>query len=798
MGALRGIRVLELGGGKTLAYAGKLLRDLGADVVKVEPPSGDLLRSYGPHPDADAPQPQSGLFAYLNAGKRGFCSDPYNEGLGPVMRLLDGADVLLHSLTPSEGALCGLVEGDMLSKFPQLVVTAITTFGWTGPYANWRGYALHAQAGSGVAIRTGRPGRPPLVSPMDQAEIQHGAVHAAAASILAIIHRNQSGHGQFVDISTMESVTLSVSGLTFPNVLYGGMPPPTRTGRHFGPAQWGIYETRDGFFDVLTLVDRQWHNFVRLMGDPSWAANPPYNSVARSLYGALSEEEISTWRRELATWFASRTNAEIWAATRAAKIPFQPVQTISDVVESDQARERGLLVRLPGVSPDLRVPRSPFLMSPTPVEQPGPPPLLSVAEPAWIDRDDASDTPAIPRWHPSKERLPLQGIRIIDLTQVWAGPLLVRYLADFGAEAIMVETRKRPRTIAISETDGVSLANWESFYRNRSSLCLDLTKPEAIGLFKRLLSTADVLVDNFAPRVMPSLGLAYEELAAENPGLVIAALSATGRTGPWSDLLTYGPTLTALYGAKHLTGYPPDDLVEDVADLDPVSAGYGALAVLAALHHRARTGEGQIIEIAQGELALAGLAEAVIEWTWNGRDTGPQGNSHRLLAPHGIYPCSGTDQWVAIACGDESEWRSLAAIARHQEWVADGRFRTAAHRRTNASALDSLIASWSREHERYELARLLQSEGVAALPVMDILDIVSDEHHSARRRHFQTGPDFPGDELYDAHPWHMSATSPTLRVPVPQPGADSDRILKEIVGLTEEEIRIFREKGIVE
>lgn len=798
MGALRGIRVLELGSGKALAYAGKLLRDLGADVVKIEPVSGDPLRSVAARARAGETEPQGGLFAYLNAGKRGFCADLASDGFGSITELLQGADVLLHSFTPGEAARCRLDPHETVSTYPGMVVTAVTTFGWEGPYANWRGYAIQAQAGSGVAIRTGRPGLPPLVSPMDQVELQHGAVHAAAATILAILHRNQTGRGQFVDISTLESVTLAVSGLTFPNVLYGGMPPPGRTGRHFGPAQWGIFETRDGFFDVLTLVDRQWRDFVRLMGEPSWANVHPYNTVARSLYGVLSEEEIETWRHGLADWFASRTNAEIWEATRAAKIPFQPVQTMGDVVDSEHARERGLIVSLKGVVPELRVPRSPFIMSQTPVEQPGPPPLPSVAQPAWMpvaDQDNALPSPPL---HLPGDQLPLHGLRIIDLTQVWAGPLLVRYLADFGAEAILVETEKRPRTISIAGQDSESLANCESIYRNRKSLLLDLTKPEAKDLFKRLLATADVLVDNFAPRVMPGLGLAYEDLAAENPGLVIVALSATGRTGPWSDLLTYGPTLTALYGVKHLTGYPPDDLVEDVADLDPVSAGYGALAVLAALHHRARTGQGQIIEIAQGELALAGLAEAVIEWTWNHRDAGPQGNGHRFLAPHGVYPCSGTDQWIAIACGDQSEWQALASVAQHQEWLTDRRFASREHRLENAAVLDSLIAEWTCQHDRYELTKVLQEAAVAALPVMDILDIVSDEHHGARRRHFRTDDSHPGAEIFDTHPWHLSAASPALRRPVPQPGADSDHILKEILGLTDEEIHAYRQKGVLE
>ena len=795
-GPLSGLRILQIGEGKAVAYAGKLLRDLGAECIQIEPPGGDPLRGYGPFP-ADLPDAKhSGLFVWLSGGKRGVELDLRTpEDRTRFEALLDEADILLHSYQPIEAHALGLDADAVRRGRPSLIVTAVTPFGSTGPYADWRGHALQAYAGSGVAYRLGDPEDTPLTAPLDLAEIQFGGVHAAAATALAIVHRDRTGEGQFVDVGVMDAVTSGVAGIGFERVVYGGYPTPVRGGRRFGGGAWGIYETKDGNFDVVTLMDRQWHSFLeRMAGDPEWGRRPEYASVQPAVTRDLTAPQVEALRGHLAAWFREHTTADIWEQTRALRISFQPVHTVADVLASEHLAAREFLVRAPGVEPPLRVPGAPYRFSVTAWEPPGAPPEPKDA-PAERWRAERPAVAARRTGSTHSGSLLLSGIRVIDLGQVWAGPLLARYLADWGADVIAVETASRPRALP-GQSDPSHPGAWEWLYRNRRSIQLNLAETEGRRLFRSLLGTADVMIDNFAARVMPALGLDYADLLAEHPHLVICALSASGRDGPWADLLSYGPTLTALHGTKSLYGYPDGRLVEDASELDPISAGYGMLAVMSALHHRNLTGEGQLIELAQSEAGLCGIAEAIIELEWNGRAMGPQGNTHRVLAPHGIYPCAG-DQWIAIACASDEEWRAVAQTTGHPDWLERIAFATAASRRAARVELDAAISKWTRGQEASLLAARLQAAGVAAMPVLSAIEVVTDPHHQHRGEHFDLCPEFPGDRLYDGNPWHLSAARPRLRLPAPVPGAHNEEVLGQLLGLTPEEVARLQAAGIV-
>ncbi len=794
-GALDGIRVVEVGQGKAVAYAGKLLRDLGAEVIKIEPPGGDAMREYGPFP-SDEPDPErSGMFIFLNGGKRGTRLDVETaDGGDGLVALLDGADVLLHSFQPAEAARLGLEPDTLLERYPRLIVSAVTPYGSTGPYAEWRGYAMQAHSGSTVALRIGDLEREPLTSPLDQAEIQHGAVHVATATALALVHRNRTGRGQFVDVGVMEAAQIALAGSAGPRALYGAIAfGGMRTGRFFARGPFGLFTTKDGDFAALPLLDRQWHAFIDVMGNPEWASDPRFATVEQQAIMSLADEDRAEVARHMDAWFEQRTNAEIWEQTRRGRIPFHPVHTVAQVVDSDQMEERGFIVPAPGPHPPLRVPGATYRMSVTPWAPPGPPPALD-GEPAsgWT-----SEQPPVVEAHADAQRAPLEGLRVIDLGQVWAGPLLGRYLSDYGADVIVVDTASRPRAVAGSVDPTEPLA-WEGYYRNRRSVQLDLKTPKGVELFKGLLQEADVMIDNFTPRVLPNFGLDYEDLAAEFPRLIIAALSAGGRSGPWADVLTYGPTLTGLYGVKSVNGYPEDGVVmEDASDLDPIAGTYGMLAIMSALVHRDRTGEGQMIEIAQGEAGFIAVTEAVIEYVWNGRVMGPQGNLHRVLAPHGIYPCEGDNNWIAIACGSDEEWSALARTAGHREWLERDEFRTAAGRRAARTELDAAIGGWTRSEESVALTQQLQEAGVAAIPAMDVLKMLADPQHNHRREHFELAGEFPMDSILDGNPWHLSAAPPRLRLPTPDPGQHSEEVFGELLGLSAAEVQRLQAEGVI-
>ena len=389
---------------------------------------------------------------------------------------------------------------------------------------------------------------------------------------------------------------------------------------------------------------------------------------------------------------------------------------------------------------------------------------------------------------------------MLDLGQVWAGPLVSRYLADYGADVVKVQTTKRPWGSGVPGSfDPSEALAWEWILRNRRSIALDLKAAGGLDLFERLCGVVDVVVDNYAPRVMRSFGVDYARLTAEHPRLIMLAMPSAGLDGPWADLITYGPSLSALFGMKSLNGYPEDrQVMEEAAELDPIASAYGTLAILAALASRSRSGRGQFIELAQGEAGFAGLAEAVVDWTWNGRDSGPVGNSHRYYAPHGIYRCAGEDQWIASAWGEHEVGRALARRAGHEDCPGRADFATREGRIAARTELDGEINGWTAPHDKRELAEALQAAGVPAFPVLDANEAVTDPHLAERRRRFVLDEDYPGDELLNGNAWSLAEAPPTLRLPSPVFGAHNVEVLGEYLGMPEAEVRRLEEAGVLE
>ena len=805
--ALEGLRVVEVGEGKALAYCGKLLRDLGAEVIKVEPPDGDTLRSHGPFPQ-DVPDPErSGLFIYFNGGKRGARHDlATDEGRAGVRSLLEGADLLLHSLPPSEARAAGLEHEQLQAERADLIVAVASTYGHTGPYAEWKGHAIQAYAGSGVSYRVGEPDREPLTAALDGAEIHHGAVQLAGAILVALHHRARTGRGQLVDVGSLEAANVAVWGHGIPQIVYLGLPMPLRNGNLLSGGVWGVYPTKDGHFALMTQVERHWTDFLKCIGDPEWGKAPLVANVGnpgyrRGLTIEEGEELHAILRRDLVRELRRHTNAELWEMTRRERISFQPVLTIPQVCEADHVKERGWLVEAPGPHPPLRVPGAPYRFAATPWQPPGPPPALDGEQATTWEADHHPPTPFQPPADrvipPNSEDQPLAGVRILDLGQVWAGPLTIRYLADFGADVIKVQTKTRPWMSGVPGSfDPKEPLAWEWILRNRRSITMDLRRPEGAEVFRRLAAVSDIVLENYGPGTIQRLGLDYPRLAERNPGLIMISMPPAGSTGPWSDLLSYGPSLTGLNGMKALNGYPEDGAVmEEAAELDPIASAYGALALMAALAHRNRTGEGQHIELAQAEAGFAGLAEAVVDYMWNDRDLGPRGNTHRFLAPHGMYPTAGDDQWIAIACASDEEWHALAREAGHAEWLERPEFATAIARREARHAIDAEIGAWTRNLEKHELTDRLQAVGVPAFPVLDAIEVIADPMLAQRRRDFDLGPSYPGPELLNGIAWHLSESHPRLRMPASEFDAHNAEVLGEYLGIPEDEVRRMEADG---
>jgi crotonobetainyl-CoA:carnitine CoA-transferase CaiB-like acyl-CoA transferase len=361
-GALDGLLIVEVGDFISAAYCTKLLADLGADVLKIEPPAGDSARRYGPFRDDVPDLEASGLFIYLNTNKQGLALDLANES---ARELLDGllrqADVLVENVEHTDLQRLGLDFATIHAAHPDLVVTSISTFGRAGPHAHFRGHGLQASAGSTVAHRTGDPARSPLAKPLNEPELL-GGLHAAAATLIAIMARDQGAGGQHIDISIQDILASVTSGPALAATVFGGRAAPGRTGNRvaaFFP--WCVLPVADGFMEFITMQERHWRHVIDYIGNPEWAADPRFADIYSRVPHAPEIEA------HMVAAVGNRTRAELWADCRKLGVSFQPVHRIDDIMASEQLADRQyFVVTTDGQGRDVVVPGAPYSLSDTP------------------------------------------------------------------------------------------------------------------------------------------------------------------------------------------------------------------------------------------------------------------------------------------------------------------------------------------------------------------------------------------------------------------------------------------------
>jgi benzylsuccinate CoA-transferase BbsF subunit len=399
--------------------------------------------------------------------------------------------------------------------------------------------------------------------------------------------------------------------------------------------------------------------------------------------------------------------------------------------------------------------------------------------------------------------LALEGFRVLDLTSAWAGPMCTMLLADMGADVVKVETQARPDItrrlgpFAEGEVDLERSGYFATLCRGKRSLGLNLGTPEGLALLRRLVPLVDVVVENFSPRVMPKLGLTYEALRFLKGDLIMLSMSGYGATGPDRDYVAYGQTLEAFTGYDRLIGYPDSPpMAVGMPISDQLGGLFGALAVVAALRHRARTGQGQFLDLSECETLASVMALPLMELFLNGHVRLPQGNRDDLMAPHNCYRCAGEDEWATIAVGSEHEWQALCAATGHPEWSADHRFATAQLRRKNRDALDALVGAWAARRSASEITRLLQAAGVAASPTASA-DTLIDDPHLTERGFFTTIPHpVVGDRLVVGPFAQAEPPIAAVRAGAPLLGEHTPEVLVDLLGLPVPEVERLEREGI--
>ena len=397
---------------------------------------------------------------------------------------------------------------------------------------------------------------------------------------------------------------------------------------------------------------------------------------------------------------------------------------------------------------------------------------------------------------------PLSNVRVVDLGWSWAGPVVGQLLADLGAEVIKVETRERLDLLRRSVDNVTGDPEADPFFhavnRNKLGITLNIADPRGAALVKRLVSISDAVIENFSPRVLKKHNLDYRALRDVKPDIVMISLPSTGSYGSLSDVVTYGPSLASLSGLDSMVGYYGENVIgTQQAYADPTSGSHGAFAVLAALWYRMQTGRGQHIELAQLELLVSCIGEAVMDYTINGRLMETQGNRDAVMAPHGNYPCKGEDKWVSIAVETEDEWHNLCQAMGNPDWTRHEMFSDGHSRLRNCEQLDRHVSDWTSNLTHYEVTDILQQAGVAAAPCLDVEDRYFDPHLQERK----TSIDFPhpasGNDVIPGITFKMSQTPCEVRLPAPIMGQHNDYVFHELLSISHEDIdRLISEKVI--
>jgi len=780
--ALSPYRVVELGGGVAAAYCGKLFADFGATVTKVEPLAGDPLRTS-----------EDLYFGWLNTNKRSVAAALEQDAdARAVQALIAGADVLVDA-RPLRRLSSGPLAHDTLRRLnPRLVIVAVSWFGETGPYRDYCATDATCWAWAGLTRLVGPREGPLMTLPGHPAQII-GGTSAFTAAMAGLMGR--AGGARRFELSIHEAcVTLA----EYQVALGAAGVPAARLGlnRYAPTYPLGIFECREGWLGITVVTHAQWQSFCSLFGMDEAAAHPDYQLNLNRVRDADRLEP------QFATRLKARSAEEWFEIGRRLKLPFVIVPDMGQLLAQDVHRRRGAFVPVRVGGRSVEGPALPQRLTATPARRGGQAPALGARVAG--DGRNAGACLAVP---PASDALPLAGVRILDLSMGWAGPLVTRQLADLGAEILKVESCRYPDWWRGTDFSDAAVAGRQyetrppflMMNRNKTGITLDLSHPRGAAMLKALAARADAVVENYSQGVLPRLGLDYPALSERNASLVMMSMPAFGCDSEWRDVRAYGSTLEQASGLPTLVGLP--DWPPTSAHLalgDPVGGLTATAALLAALDHRRRTGRGQHVDISQVECMLPLAAHAILEQSATGRAPERAGNRDPAHVPQGCFRCAGEDEWLFVSVADDAQWRSLCAALRWDAMAADAGLAGAQGRRGRQDRIEAELAAWAGTRGAQAAAAHLQAHAVCAAVVVSPFDLPRDAH--LRERGFwQTaqraiaGSDLPQAAL----PFRQSGAPYALRTPAPLLGQSTLDVLREYLDLDDAALADLREAGVI-
>lgn len=768
------LRVLDLARGDADAVT-RILADLGADVLKVEPPGGSPARTAPP-----ALGTVSIPFALRNANKRGAVLDPaVPADRSRLTALAAGCDIVVDGGNPSGAAGFGTSCAALAERFPHLVALSVTDFGTDGPRAAWRAGDAELYALSSALSRTGPTTGRPVLPPIGVAS-STAAVQAAWAALVAYFNRLVCGTGEFIDFSRLDAVVQAldppfgshgqaVAGLKEAAELWRGR-----------PRNQQIYPTfacADGHVRICVLSPRQWRAMRAWLGEPAEFAGPEFDTIAARY---VASADLNARIGQLC---AARTMNDLVADGQARGVPIAAVLEPVDALRAQHFRVVGALADAelaPGVR--VTVPVGPFVIDGAHAGFGRAAPAAGADEAAWIHRG-THDRDTAPPAGPSR---PFTGIRVLDLGVIVAGGELGRLFADLGAEVIKVESEEFPDGLRQAPPGQAMSRSWALTHRNEYSIGLNLRVPAGADIFAGLVANADVVFANFKPGALVSLGFSYDRLRAINPRVVLAESSAFGAAGPWSARMGYGPLVRATTGITRLwtSEDAPGDAFWDATTIFPdhVVARVAAIATLAALIHRTASDTGAHIHISQAETAINQLDVAYVAEAARAAGLAVTDDP----AVHAVYPCSGDDEWCVISVRCAAERDALAAVMGAAGLPAD------------RAGFVAAVSAWTANRDKGRVADALQAAGVPAAPMNRAADVLADPQLRFRRlftdlRH----PMFDAPIPSETGPAPYLHIPPAQLRPAPAPGQHTRPVCRTVLGLEPGEIERLIADGVL-
>jgi len=778
-GALQGLRVLDLTN-DTGRFATKLLTEAGADVVRLGHGSPGTAMS------GEAGRHGGLLDWWYDGGKQQLALDlNTTQGRAQLRALAVRADLLIETEPPGRLAQLGIDFPELHPLNPRLVQVSLTPFGRQGPRAQWQTSDLVAAALGGVLSFTGTPDAP--LNGWGRQCLNTAGLFAAVCGLAGVYAARTTGRGQHVDLSLQQSVIACTEQMLmfwfFPK-MFPLAEPPRQGSLHWSGA-FEVMRCASGY--AMITPGTHMPKMVEWLDEDGMAGNLKELDLSDTLKVLPHIKHIM---EILHAWALTKDAHKLFVAGQQRHLPFGEVLNVSGITSNAHFQARGFFRPVDWHGPAVKIPGPLFRTEATPAPPPLPPAVTPIDPATVLQRWTPASTPT-----PSAPRgqKPLAGVRILDFTWVLAGPYCTRVLADLGADVIKLQTEERSQGV-----NGNAFPYFVLWNRNKRSASLKMQHPKALGLFRRMVEQADVIVENFSVGVLDRWGIGYDTVRQWNDKIIYMSMAGAGQSGPWRDFVTYAPTIHALSGLTYLTNPPGrQDIGLGCAYTDHLSGLAGALALLEALEARRRTGVGQRIDLAQLEVGAYLVGPAFTDLLSNGREAHPQGNQDAFCdyVPNNVYHCV-NNEWLAITCHDEAAWQRFCHATGLHTLASNTRFTSVEGRREHRNVIDSAVNAWAAKQDAEQAMRQLQAAGVPAGKVCTMRDLTErDEQLKARQWLIEVEHKLLGRHQLERFPAVFSDATLDY-APSPFLGEHNFEVYKELLGMSDEEIATAIGEGL--